>query len=86
MAEEPDADDNIAFERQALLRLHELLFEAGAAAERNNFIFSYHVLSPVSCATEFHKENYTPWHLLFPLRFPCSATFMSVLFSILPLS
>ena len=27
-----------------------------------------------------------PWHLLFPLRFPCSATFMSVLFSILPLS
>ena len=80
VAEEPNADDDITRKRQPLLGLHELILEAGAAAERDYFIVSYHVLSPVSCATEFHKENYTPRHLLFPLRFPYSATFMSVLF------
>lgn len=43
VAEEPDADDDITRKRQPLLGIHELLFEAGAATERDYFIFSYHL-------------------------------------------
>ena len=42
MAEKADADDNVALEGQALLRLQELLLEARAAAEGDDGIFAGH--------------------------------------------
>ena len=42
VAEQADADDDIAFEGQALLRFQKLLLEARAAAEGYNGVFADH--------------------------------------------
>ena len=46
MTKEADADDNVTFQRQALLCLHEGILKPGAPAERDDFIFSDHLLMP----------------------------------------
>ena len=45
MPEEAYADDDIAFEGEALLRLKELLFKARAAAEGYAWVFADHKLN-----------------------------------------
>ena len=42
MSEKADADDDVAFEGQALLRFQELLLEAGASAEGYDGVFADH--------------------------------------------
>ena len=42
VAEETDADDDVTCERQALLRLQELLLEAGRSAEGYDGVFADH--------------------------------------------
>ena len=42
MAEETDADDDVALKRQALLGFDELLLEAGAPAKGYDFVSAYH--------------------------------------------
>ena len=42
MAEKADADDDVAFKSQALLRFKELVLEAGAAAKGYDFVFADH--------------------------------------------
>ena len=42
VAEEPDADDDVSFEGKAFLRFNELVFEAGAAAEGDDFVWALH--------------------------------------------
>ena len=43
VAEEAHADDDVAREGQALLRFHELILEAGAAAEGYDGVFAVHI-------------------------------------------
>ena len=42
VAEEADADDDVSFEGKAFLRFYELVFEAGAAAEGDDFVWDLH--------------------------------------------
>ncbi len=42
VAEEPDADDDVSFQGQALLGVHEGVFEAGAAAEGGDGVGADH--------------------------------------------
>jgi len=42
MSEQANANDNVSFERQSFLDFHELLLEAGAATECDNFVVLYH--------------------------------------------
>ena len=42
MAEETDADDDIASKGQALLYFQELVLEASAAAEGDDWVFADH--------------------------------------------
>jgi hypothetical protein len=42
MSEQANTDNNAAFQRQAFLRFHELLFETGASAERYYLVILYH--------------------------------------------
>ena len=42
MTREPDTDNDIPFERKPLLRLQELLLEARAAAEGDDWVFADH--------------------------------------------
>lgn len=43
MSEQADADDDVPFKGQLLLRLKELLFEAGTAAQGDDFVFADHL-------------------------------------------
>ncbi len=45
--EEPDADHDVAFERQPLLRLQELLLEARASAKGYDGVVAEHLLKQI---------------------------------------
>ena len=47
MSEQADADDDVPFQGQLLLRFEELLLEARAAAKGDDFVFADHGTSMI---------------------------------------
>ncbi len=50
VTEETNTDHDITFQRQPLLLFHKSVFEAGTAAESDDFVLPDRAIPPLSCA------------------------------------